>query len=306
MKASEQLSDKALRQRIRERERVLDEIQRADAAEVVRAGLADSNIARGEQALAELRQAEQELREREHHSLPERLLRSRTLERGKRKPHPASGVLRAAAKMSFPELRNARLVPERLDAKQAAELEDLLKKRRSLAKGEALERPDVDRIELLLGLAASEPDWFEKQRRDVEAKAKLAELADARRLAKVPPQPLLPPARCRSRGSPPTRGSWVTAAGRATGHLWMWGFWLVCSVRSRTATLRSSLAQRSRRKATATRLSSCQAESEVTCGCSARSQGRPLRTALAMYACDRRSRRSIATNGSRLTKRSVR
>ena len=77
-----------------------------------------------------------ELARRESRSMIERLPLARQLRDGAKTAHPAVKPLQQATKMSFPELRDARLVAERLTVEQADELSGLLKKRRSLGEGE--------------------------------------------------------------------------------------------------------------------------------------------------------------------------
>jgi hypothetical protein len=56
---------------------------------------------------------------------------------------------------------------------------------------EPLRPADVADWERILGTAAGDPELFEKERRDAQARAKLAELQDERKVANLPRQPLL-------------------------------------------------------------------------------------------------------------------
>ena len=165
-----------------------------DPAEVVRAGQADETLARHEAAIDTVQEAQAELAERAHHSLPERLLRRRTLERGRREPHPAQRWLEAARRYSAPELRGRDIGRRPAHRGGRRELETLVKRKRQIVNdehAEPLTEAETATWERLLGKAAGDEDLFGRKRRDAAAKGKLDELIDARKVAKLPRQPLL-------------------------------------------------------------------------------------------------------------------
>ena len=112
-----------------------------------------------------------------------------------RKPHPGAKWLEAATRYSAPELEGERLRANLLDEEDAAALEKLVRRRRQLATAEppeALTDDETAAWEQILGKAAGDEGLFERKRRDAKAKAKLADLKDARKVASLQQQPLLP------------------------------------------------------------------------------------------------------------------
>jgi hypothetical protein len=111
-----------------------------------------------------------------------------------RRQHPALRWLDAAKRYSAPELQGERLVADRLSEDEAAELKQLVQRRRAL-----IDDPDASPLteaetaawERLLGKAAGDEELFERKRRHAAARAKLGELMDDRKAASLPRQPLL-------------------------------------------------------------------------------------------------------------------
>ena len=159
MKATEELSDKALRQRIRDNERVLDEIERADPAEVVRAGKADESIERAEAALARGPGGGGGAAERAHHSLPAGSCGAGhwSAGGGSRTP-PRSGWRGPAAILGARTRgRDAGRRPAHRGGRRA--LETLVKRKRNIASdehAEPLTEAETAEWERLLGKAAGD------------------------------------------------------------------------------------------------------------------------------------------------------
>ena len=94
----------------------------------------------------------------------------------------------------MPELKGETLVADRLTEEDAAELERIIKKKRELVnddRAEALTEAETAIWERLLGKAAGDENMFGRRRCAAAAKGKLDELKDARKVAKLPRQPLL-------------------------------------------------------------------------------------------------------------------
>ena len=122
----EELSDRELRKRAERAAKTIREIERSDNREILRSGKADETLARYEAAIDQADEVRQELRSREHHEIGRRLPLLKQLRDSKRQQHPALTPLQHATKMSFPELKDARLVADRLSPEQADELSELL------------------------------------------------------------------------------------------------------------------------------------------------------------------------------------
>jgi hypothetical protein len=214
-----ELSDRELKRRIRESESALDEFEKADSAEIARTRKGDETLARAERTLETLEEAQAERKRRDQRDWLEKLPLGRALRDGRRQPPPTAKWLEQARRFSAPELRGERLDPTRLTEDDAAELERIIKKKREIVndeRAEPLTEAETATWERLLGKAAGDEDLFGRKRRDAAAKGKLDELIDARKVAKLPRQPLL--AEPGAVQLPRTLYAWLTSdAARETG-----------------------------------------------------------------------------------------
>jgi hypothetical protein len=97
---------------------------------------------------------------------------------------PLMSALSFVIARSHPELRNETLVADRLSVSEGEELVALVKKARALVfeeGAEPLTEAEQERYGQLLGIVSGDPTIFERKRREAASKAKLAELANARR-----------------------------------------------------------------------------------------------------------------------------
>jgi hypothetical protein len=195
-----ELSDRQLRNTLKQTNATLDKILGdRPSSEEIRSGRAAESIARGERALEQTQALERELAQREQRGLIARLPLARQLRDAARGPHPASRWLNGARRYSAPELVGETLVADRLTDEDARELETLVRRKGDIVTqegAEALTEAEVATWERLLGKAAGDEALFERKRRNAQAKAKLNELKDERRVAALPRQPLLAEAGC--------------------------------------------------------------------------------------------------------------
>jgi hypothetical protein len=190
----QELTDRELRERLERGIAVLNEVESSDPADMVRRGRADHVLARGEAALVQVEEASAELRAREDRSLIERLPRMKMMRDAERREHPALRWLEAAKRYSAPEMQGERLVADRLTEDDAAQLKQLVQRRRALVDdpdASPLSEAETAAWERLLGRAAGDEELFERKRRDAAARAKLGELMDQRKVASLPRRPLL-------------------------------------------------------------------------------------------------------------------
>ena len=198
VKPLEDLSDKALRERLARGEQVLAELEGADARDVVRAGKADENLEQMRSTIASLGAVEAELARRGAESGRERvrsLLEAAPLRRrwrdeaDERKAlQERTGVLSNVLRFGHPELAGERLDPERLGAEQVASLKTPMTRKLALGFGDdvaPLTEDETAEYERLVGIAAGDEDLFSCRREEAAAKAKLAEIAPAPRASAV-------------------------------------------------------------------------------------------------------------------------
>ena len=205
----EELSDRQLRNALKKANQTIAAIDRLTPAEVVRSGQAET-LARYEAAVTTAEDAGEELRQRRHRSLPDRLRLDKALRDAKHEPHPAVRWLEAARRFSAPELQGETLVADRLSEDDAAELETLVKRKREIVDDEHAEPLTADETatwERLLGMAAGDENLFERKRKEAAEKTKLGELKDERKVASLPRQPLL--AEPGASSCPVRRPSWL-------------------------------------------------------------------------------------------------
>ena len=156
----EELSDRQLRNAIKKANQTVAAIDGLDPAEVVRSGQAEQTLARYEAAITTAEDAGEELRQRRHRSLPDRLRLGKALRDAKHEPHPAKAWLEEARRFSVPELAGETLVADRLTDDDTTELQTLVKKKRRIAvdveHAEPLTADETAAWERILGTAAGD------------------------------------------------------------------------------------------------------------------------------------------------------
>jgi hypothetical protein len=186
-----ELSEKALKQRIVRAERTHGEIEASDPVHVVREGKADENIERGEQAVETVLRAQAELARRAEKR--EQTERNARFALARRRPHPASKPLPYVASRGHLELRGCTIEVGRLTEDEGRELDDLVKRLKTLQTEEPEAKPlseaEQDRYEAIVGKAAGYERLFETRRKETEAREKLAVLKDRRKLEVLPKRP---------------------------------------------------------------------------------------------------------------------
>jgi hypothetical protein len=194
----EELTDRALRDRLRRAERTLAEAASADARELARWRKTESTLRKAEAAVRTRDEARAELARRaEQDERAERQtfrLRLRGLghprDRVKAGPHPGAAALRAVARLGHPELDGASLRAANLTTEEGAELAGLVKKMRNASEErEQLSATERGRYESLLGKAAGNANLFAKRRRDASNREKLDQLAKEARMAALALRP---------------------------------------------------------------------------------------------------------------------
>jgi hypothetical protein len=201
----ERLGEKEIRARVREARRELAQLARQDPREVARRreveatgdvmqGLA--NVVRAGESELERRAAEEQQRraaEEAEHDRVGRALRDPGRHEARRRAdeHEARrqrlrqihATLRGVGRFNHHELQGAVLAADRLTDEQGAELRRLLGRRLAVAYGnegaEPLTAEEQGRYEEIVGVAAGDPNLFQRKREEARAREEAREVAES-------------------------------------------------------------------------------------------------------------------------------
>lgn len=185
----EDIGDDALQARVRAAEAIVAEIEAFDYVQV--RGQEEQTVARLARALDVVEIGRAELASRHHRGVIEaaparRRFQDEEAERDERERRllPIRKALDFVTARAHPELAGRALAPDRLTEEEGEQLVELVANARALALeegAEPLSEAEQKRYEVLVGTAAGEPELFAKKREEGAAKAKIAQLAKARK-----------------------------------------------------------------------------------------------------------------------------
>ena len=131
-------------------------------------------------------------------------------------------MLSHVASFGHAELQGEQLVGSRLTDGELDELNELVKRKRALARGaqdaQELTKAETGRYERLVGQAAGGEYLFERKRRDKAARSKLTELKEERRVASLSRRPIY--AEPGSIELPRSVFAWLVAENNHSGQNW--------------------------------------------------------------------------------------
>lgn len=185
----ERVDDEALKARLAAAEATVREIDALPPAKV--RGREKDVLGRYEKALAMIDLGRAELATREHEHVAANAPARRALrdeEDARRAKHkalaPVLSSLEFVRRRAHTEVRGCTLVADRLSPEEGAELAALVAKQRAVLvreDAEPLSEAEESRYEELVGVAADDREIFERKREEVRTRAKIAEIAKARR-----------------------------------------------------------------------------------------------------------------------------